>query len=232
MNICSIQGKPHYYLKQGNKRSYIREKDKEIIIPLCQKSYDEKVLYAAQKELQNLRQIEAKYKNTILGRRCEDIYENLPEERKKYVEPIELPDDKYIQRWLQADYVRKGFKDDAPNFFTDAGERVRSKAEVLIAHALMKHQVPYRYEYPVFLDGYGWVHPDFTVLNIRTRKEFYFEHLGMMDDVGYSWKTLQKIIAYEKNGIFPGDKLILTHETTKNPLDIRLLDTIIEHYLK
>ena len=35
----------------------------------------------------------------------------------------------------------------------------------------------------------------------------------------------------EKQGFYPGDKLIITHETNENPLPTRLIDDIISHYL-
>lgn len=199
---------------------------------MCQKSYDEKILGAARKELQKLISFRDDYIHTIKGKRCEEIFVKLSDERKKHVHPVAWSDEEYVRQWLKTEYKRKGFRENAPEYYTDTGERVRSKSEVLIAHALIKHGVPYRYECPVLLKGYGDVYPDFTVLNVRARKELYFEHFGMMDDADYSKKALQKILLYEKNGIFPGDKLVLTHETSENPLDIRLLDRIIEHYFK
>ena len=82
------------------------------------------------------------------------------------------------------------------------------------------------------LKEYGLIHPDFTVLNVRTRKEIYFEHLGMMDDEVYREEALKRILAYEKNGIFPGDRLVLTHETLKSPVNSRMIEKVILHYFK
>lgn len=109
-------------------------------------------------------------------------------------------------------------------------ERVRSKSEILIANALTKHNIPYRYEAPIYLNGYGTVYPDFTILNIRLRKELFWEHLGMMDDASYVEKALEKIDTYQKNNIFPGEKLILTHESAYRPLNTRIIDRMIECY--
>ena len=41
-----------------------------------------------------------------------------------------------------------------------------------------KHNVPNHYEAPLYLKGRGIIHPDFTVLNIRTRQEYYWEPYG------------------------------------------------------
>lgn len=69
--------------------------------------------------------------------------------------------------------------------FSSDDERYRSKSEFLIASALKDAGVPFRYECSLYLNGYGTVYPDFTVLNKRTRRVFYHEHLGMMDDINY-----------------------------------------------
>ena len=53
-----------------------------------------------------------------------------------------------------------------------------------------------------------------------------------MDDEGYRDYALNRIIDYEKNGIFPGDRLILTHETLNNPLSSKIIEMTIQHYLK
>ena len=60
----------------------------------------------------------------------------------------------------------------------------------------------------------------------------YWEHLGMMDDPSYVEKSLQKITLYEQNGIFPGENLILTYETRKNPMNQKIIRLMIQRYLK
>ena len=81
------------------------------------------------------------------------------------------------------------------------------------------------------MEGLGVIHPDFTALNVRRRKILYWEHLGKMDDEDYANKNVNRINIYEKNGLFKGEKLILTWETSKTPLDVLLLDSVIKHYL-
>ena len=108
---------------------------------------------------------------------------------------------------------------------------MRSKTEVLISDILTDLQIPYLYEKPIFLSTWGWVFPDFLALNVRLRKVRYWEHYGKMDDPGYCERNLNKLLAYEKDGIFPGTNLIITHETSKNPVDTRLLVEVAKHYL-
>ena len=53
-----------------------------------------------------------------------------------------------------------------------------------------------------------------------------------MDDEAYAENAVQRILAYEQNGIFPGDNLILTYETRKNPLNQKQILIMIQKYLR
>lgn len=162
---------------------------------------------------------------------AEEIYEHLHEERQKLVLPIIKTDEEYIRAWENIEFRGKEIDEKTPEIYTTKGERVRSKSEVIIADALKREGIPYRYEYPVFLKHLGEVYPDFTVLNVRERKEIYWEHLGMMDDIDYVEYALKKMEAYEANGIFAGENLILTYETKKNPLNPKTVTRMIKRYL-
>ena len=59
----------------------------------------------------------------------------------------------------------------------------------------------------------GTVYPDFTFLSKKTGEEIYWEHNGMVDNPVYARNMVRKIECYENNGIFPGERLILTYET-------------------
>ena len=109
---------------------------------------------------------------------------------------------------------------------------MRSKSEVIIADLLGREKIPYRYEYPVKIKGWGKVYPDFTVLNVKKRKEMYWEHFGMMDDPEYVEKAVQKIEMYQKNGIYPGEHLIITYETRNVQINQKSIMGLIQHYLK
>lgn len=56
--------------------------------------------------------------------------------------------------------------------------------------------------------------------------------MGLMDNFEYAEEALRRIDMYEKNDIFPGDKLILTHETAKSPINSKIIEKIIVQYLK
>lgn len=228
IHICKSGNRTQLYLNLEGKRRYLKETETKLVRKLFQKDYDQRVLLAAKKELKELKKLSKNYPQTT----CEEIYEALHVERKKTVEPIWFPDDEFIKSWEQTEYERKGFREDAPEYYTNKGERVRSKTEILIGNALQKHQIPYHYEKPIKLHNYGIIHPDFTVLNVRKRKVMYWEHLGMMDDAEYCEHALDRIDAYERNDIFPGDRLILTHETQQKPMNSKMIEKMIEKYLK
>ena len=137
-----------------------------------------------------------------------------------------------MEKWQTAPYIGKEFLEGTKEFYTENGERVRSKSEVIIANMLKKNHIPYRYECPLCPDGKTTIYPDFTILNVRTRKELYLEHLGMLDDTSYRKDAMKRINFYEKYGIFVGEKLILSFETSSEPLNQKNIQNKIDHYFK
>lgn len=95
-------------------------------------------------------------------------------------------------------------------FKTKRGEYVRSKSELIIADRLFDAGIPYHYE--VACERKNWIisYPDFLVLNPRTKKEYYWEHFGMMGDPTYLEQALGKIEKYARYGITLGNNLIAT----------------------
>ena len=79
--------------------------------------------------------------------------------------------------------------------------------------------------------GAGIIYPDFTFLSSKTRQEIYWEHEGMMDDEIYARNAIRKIHTYEKNGIYPGERLILTFETKAVALDTQIVKELVCKYL-
>lgn len=75
------------------------------------------------------------------------------------------------------------------------------------------------------------LHPDFTCLAVRARKEFIWEHFGMMDDAEYAASSAEKLEAYAANGMFLGDRLLITMETQDRPLSASTVEAIAEKFL-
>ena len=192
---------------------------------LVQKRYDQKVIKEAQKQYELLKHFLEKYDPDALKR----VFEECGELRKPFIKAWELPDKEFKEAWEAVVYEQKPFREGTAEHYTDKNERVRSKSEVLIANALFRAELSYRYEYPLVLKGQQF-HPDFTILRMRDREILIWEHLGMLDDPEYRNQALDKILFYEKNGFFPGENLIITFETTKRPLNLSDVDMIIRHY--
>lgn len=231
LRVCKHGNRTQYYHRTDPRDfngTYIPQKNIGLAQSLAQKDYDKKLLCAIEKEMSAIK----KYVATCPELDAEQVYDSLHPERRKLITPILEPDDDYIQKWKTLEYEGKAFNENIPELYTTNGERVRSKSEIIIADLLNKEGIPYRYEYPIYLNGIGRIYPDFTTLNIRTRKEILWEHLGMMDDPVYVEKAIKKIAMYEQNGFFPGENLILTYESLKNPINQKILLLMIDKYLK
>ena len=157
----------------------------------------------------------------------EAVYANLNEYRKNLVNSLIESDELYAKIWLNTPYVRKTIGEDVPEIFTENGERVRSKSEKMIADKLKQLNIPYRYEAPLRWGRSTVIHPDFTLLNVKEQKEIYYEHFGMMDNTEYVENALKRMELYEKNGIFPGDKLLFSWETMATPLNMKMVESML-----
>ena len=152
-------------------------------------------------------------------------------QRQLLVTPIEPIWEKELVRWYDSEYHGKEFYEGTAEIVTEKGERVRSKSEKILADYFYRNNILYQYEKPLYLKGYGTVYPDFTFLSPRLDKEIYWEHDGMMDDPVYAKSAIKKIEAYERNGIFPGERLILTFETSQSALSNNIIEAMVEKYL-
>ncbi|MCQ2108947.1 MAG: hypothetical protein MJZ05_09325 [Fibrobacter sp.] len=218
---------------------YLPQTESKTIARLAQKEYDQTVLTEMQRELKAV----DRFLKSFCPKRLHDIFEKLLPARRKFVQPLRLPDEEYAEQWLTVKYSGKGMAADAPLLETSRGERVRSKSEVIIADTLDRLKIPYRYEFPhqlkVRRNSRGrdssrrtiTFHPDFTCLNIRTRREFIWEHFGRMDDPEYIAETLGKFETYTANGIFPGESLIFTMETQECPLNPATVEALASKFL-
>ena len=222
------KGPQYYWITEKGETNgkYIPKQNLDFAAVLAQKCYDQEILKQAKKELAEVETLIALLRSHALDR----VYENASEARKALIDPIRLPDDEYVKQWKSRDYVKKGFGKDDPPYYTMNNERVRSKTEILIANMMARKNIPYLYEVPVTLIGFGTVYCDFGGLNVRKRKTIYLEHFGMMDDPEYCAKALRKINAYQNNGFFLGDNFIATFESRNQPLDMRSLERLLDHY--
>lgn len=231
MRLSVNKGKAQFYhcTDYGNSNGkYIKKDDGQIVKNLAQKIYDEKIIRKAKRRLSQIKRITKDYKDNEI----EEIYSKMHQERKKLVTPIVSDWEQELKLWMKREYKGKDFKEGSPVIYTEKGERVRSKSEKILADYFYHHNIPYKYECPLALFDGRIVYPDFTFLSPKTRKEIYWEHDGKMDDPAYIGNAIKKIDAYEKSGIYMGERLILTFETSECVLNSETIENYARRYLK
>ena len=239
--ICRhLNGTVRLYSKTGKATDkYLGSKDRNEITRLATKSYITKLDKAAQLEKSQIdRCIEVlESKTDDKGKDKADtdlVYGNMPDYIRANTSPSELTDDGFAERWQKEKYNSKWKKKTDTVYETPRGEKVRSKSEWIIACMLDKAGVPYRYEEIVPLnEDFGvFLHPDFTVLNKRTRKVYYWEHFGAMGNNDYVENNfMPKIRDFYNFGFLPGDKLLITFESAGYPIDTTDVKRIIDKFL-
>ena len=227
LQINQRNQKVYYYVrKEGEKAwAYLKRSQEETARKLAQRDYEKEVIRRAKEELSYIDQC-VKKETKI---KAEDVYDRLPSGRKRLVTPIVFSDEMIIANWQNQTYERKDFPEGYPEFYTRKGERVRSKSEALIADELERRGLAYHYEKPLWIEGRRF-HPDFTVLHPKTKKEFFWEHLGMMDSQEYVANALSRFAKMEDAGYLIGDPIIVTWETSMHPLDSGRIAKTIDRF--
>ncbi len=120
---------------------------------------------------------------------------------------------------------------------TARGEMVRSKSEVIIADHLASKCIEYGYEQPLTIDGVT-KYPDFTIEDMETGTNFYWEHCGMLHVPSYRRRWDEKLAWYRAQGILEateggGDKgaLIITRDEANGSIDSANISRLISEVL-
>lgn len=207
---------------------YIRKENIQLAYSIAQRDYDRKLLETAKKRLKSIQNVLKDYHEDELVK----VYEQMNPYRREVVTSKVVSDEMFADQWEKVEFQGNPYRIEDVEIYTEKGERVRSKSEKIIADMLYKYGIKYRYEYPVVLKGFGTVYPDFTVLDSKKRQEIYWEHLGMMDNPEYCEHALYKLNYYIKSGIVLGDRLLISYETSKRPLETAVIKKIIENINK
>ncbi len=229
IHVSKTSNRVQYYLRNDSSEKsgkYIHKSEISMIKEYLQKAYDEKILKLVTSETQRLKRLFSKSENIIDEIR--KAYSSLPVEAKGLIVPIDISDEDYAENWLSTPYERKPISDYLPFYETKRKERVRSKSELNIANALADKGIPYKYECPLRLSSGATIYPDFTVLDVKRRKIYYWEHRGMMDDKEYAKNAVERVKILMKEEIFIGVNLIITEETFTNPLGTDEIDTVMK----
>lgn len=210
-------------------RKYIKKKQFPFIRRLAQKRYFEELEPIAKKNLEILKEFFERYKPSEL----EKVYDKMHEVRKMLVKPAFVSKEEILRQWLEEEYEENDSHPEHKRFQTDQGEVVRSKSEALIANLLYSHRdvLLYKYERPLELDVNGRIrvlHPDFTILNVKTGRVVYWEHVGLLDKSAYANDFVWKMNAFANNGFKPGKDVLASYETEEEPLDTVLIRKMVE----
>ena len=161
--------------------------------------------------------------------KIEELYNNTKKPRRMLIAPLTLTDEEYARQWERRTYYRKP-NTNSYKFETIKGETVRSKSEVIIANILFLLGIPYKYEYPLILPNGRTIYVDFLILDVKNRKEIWYEHFGMMGNVWYADDNTERFNNIVSAGLIPGDNFIATFETENKVLDTETILKIFEPY--
>ena len=230
LRISSKRGKPQYYIRsKPSDRSgkYVRREDLPKAAALAQRDYDMELRAAAGIEQMAVRNLMNIREHAL----PEDVFGKLILPRKQLVDPRFISDEEFVAAWLAEPYKIKPFEEGAPEYHSTDGTRVRSKSEIILADIFDSYPIPRKFECPVKLYNGKIIHPDFTLLNVRERKEFIWEHFGRADDPGYMRYNVTRLNALIRSGFIPGINMIMTFETGETPLDTNTVKALIEEFL-
>jgi len=222
-----------YYTKDtGNKYGQYLGKDKQDLVKaLAQKRYNHLLEDAAQKELEAIHRCIQELKGCSFN--PTGIYDDLPDQIKQFVDTDMAMSPEEVEKWQNQYFELNHPREGRDEMTTLNGEKVRSKSEIIIADRLRHYNVPYIYE-KSFDEGWQGKYrdfPDFTCLNRRTGKTYYWEHCGKFDDPKYTESLMLRIQRFANHGIYLGSELIVTMETSQFPLNTNYVDKLIKRYL-
>ena len=204
---------------------YLSKKQKALAEQLAIRKYKEMQLEELQIELRAIgAYLKCKKKSPCADGLLKDdsLYKTL-------LTPYFMQYEEEISKWVNEPYVHNPAYPEKLIHKTVAGIMVRSKSEALIVSSLVKNHIPFRYECPLYLTEHI-LYPDFTILHPKTRKIYYWEHFGKMDDTEYVKITNAKLNTYFMNGMNPANNLIMTFESSTEPLDYEVVDETIHMY--
>lgn len=233
IHVLTTKRRTQFYLRSTKKEKsgkYISKKEEATIRAHLQKAYDRCIVKYLRKEIKNLETHLRASEN--ISEKIRQAYSSKTQDIKKYLNPVDMSDEDYKRQWTEKTFKAKEIAENMPFYETKRGERVRSKSEINIANALNDHGIAYKYECPLALKNGVVIHPDFTILDLKNRREIYWEHRGMMDDEEYARNTVVRIKMMMKNGIVIGKNLIISEETAQCPLGTDEIESLIGEILQ
>lgn len=222
---CNHKNYSKWYQSDGHHKSYIPKQNQSLAEQLAQKKYLSLLLEDLENEK---RALEFYLRHHAPTGKAEKLLTE-PSEYQKLLSSYFSPLSKELSDWMHAPYEHNMLHPEHLIYKNISGNTVRSKSEMLIDMCLHLHNIPFRYECALELEG-TTLYPDFTLRHPQTGEYFYWEHFGLMDNVTYIDNACSKLRLYASHGIIPGIHLITTYETRDYPLSTEAIEKLIEYY--
>jgi hypothetical protein len=226
LRAAKHRGDTQYFLRSKSDKTngtYIKKQDRRQAEVLAQIEYDNKLTNLLVHEIDELE----KLYSIPTDNPYQSALDQVCDLKKELIQIPYINKEEFILQWLSQEYDKLEFREDAPEYYSKKGMRVRSKSEILISDILDEYEIPFLYEKPVKFKNGTTVHPDFTILDAANKREIIWEHFGMMDDIEYRNNAFGKIRLYESNGFYQGVNFIYTFETVKYPINSRNLRNML-----
>ena len=140
---------------------YISKSEVELAKQLAQKTYNERVLKLVSRRLKQIECITREFEDDEI----EELFQRESLERQALINPVEPTWKQLVSEWEKEEYQGKEVDENLPEIYAERGERVKSKSEKILADYFYRNQIPYKYEKPIYLKGYGIIYPDFTFIS-------------------------------------------------------------------
>lgn len=229
--ISNTTKKPIYYHRTKDpltgqyNTEYIPNRNVKLISQLGEKRY----LFKLNRLVKKRKRQTSHLLKDFHDNEFDNLYLKMHPLKRAFFSPLIPTVEQIRTEWFNKPYQGNFFKENERMIMTRKGKRVRSKTEKILAETFDELGIMYKYECPLEL-GNRIIYPDFTFMNDKLELVFW-EHFGMMDDPTYATHACNKIKQYEKQGIFLGERLIITFEDSKNDLDYEWVDSLIQKHL-
>lgn len=204
---------------------YIGKRNPQAVAKYAGIFYGKKLLPILESELDLL----LRFKKEYHPQDKYEVYNTLPDQIREIIDPLVYDFTIAAKSWE----VESGQQNDYPFeegscYLTRKGERVRSRAELIIADILTELELPYKYEAAYYFENGRHCYPDFTILSPRDCKEYYLEYFGLMSDPDYAQNALEKIRRYSTSA--DAERFIYIFESSVVSLDTKAVKNLISRY--
>ena len=216
----------YYYRQHAGVRTYLGKSSVPAVRELMEKRFLAEILAKAENNKALTEEFLRRYQNTDPNA----IYDALPARYRDPDSPVfGLLGSFSQERWKKEAVSDTSLFPDDLKILTPSGTRVRSKVEGDIFEKYRAWQVLFCYELKIIFPDGRVVDPDFTLfqggihldellqvpnlMDYVIKHCFFHEHFGKLHDPAYRKKQLRKLNTYFENGIYPGDRLLLTSDS-------------------